>query len=691
MHDLKPRSKHDSGDSLNLTIKPEQSHQLQFWLLLVQRSLLLLLFFQFFRLLFYVYNQNEFMEMPVASIMNAWWFGLRFDLSAIFLSQAAFFTLMVLPVLRQPGRAKKIFECFFYAWVLTSFLANIADVELYQFTGKRMTFDFLFLLKDWFHQATQLSTYYWGLALVIASSFVAFVFLDQKLQTWLPCRSVIDREDRGGVTFRFNLSRLKWLAQSIVFLLIVIVSARGGLQLKPLKTAHAYQFDRPILGAFALNSVFSVLRTKSQSGLKEVNTYPDLKQAREVIQRFYDNGSQTALADGSLNGNTGLQKTLQGLALGNAQENRKVKNVIVIILESFALEYMGTLDGQTDYTPFLSELGRKGVFFKNHFANGRRSIEAVPSILCSVPSLMNEPFITSNYTANQLNCLGSNLKKMGYHTSFFHGGENGTMFFDSFSRRAGFDSYYGLNEFPDKNQENIEESWGVYDEPFFSYFKHSLDKTQDQTKTPFAAVFFSLTSHQPYAIPAKYQGRFPKGELEIHESLGYADFALKQFFEQAKTASWYNETLFVITADHTQKSNDPRFQNSQGVYRVPLIFYQPAGDYPHLDASLVAQHVDIQPTILHWLSGEEPKFVFGQSLIGANAGLAVNRTASGYWMMTDKDFYSFSEGAPVLRQKWTADRDSSGEPLDFDNNHVQLFHAYFQSFANGMISNSLTL
>ena len=113
---------------------------------------------------------------------------------------------------------------------------------------------------------------------------------------------------------------------------------------------------------------------------------------------------------------------------------------------------------------------------------------------------------------------------MGYDTSFFHGAPNGSMGFLGFGNILGFKNYYGKTEY--NNDADFDGIWGIWDEPFFQY----CAKTLNQKKSPFMATLFSVSSHHPFKIPEKYKGKFKKGPLEIHEPIGYTDFALKKFF-----------------------------------------------------------------------------------------------------------------------------------------------------------------
>ena len=189
------------------------------------------------------------------------------------------------------------------------------------------------------------------------------------------------------------------------------------------------------------------------------------------------------------------------------------------------------------------------------------------------------------------------------------------MSFDHYTKMAGFAQYYGRNEYQDKypNSKEDDSEWGIFDEPFFQYFAHQLQETPQ----PFFSSIFTLSSHHPYTIPQQYQGRFPKGHLAIHESVGYADYALKKFFQTASQMSWFENTLFVITADHTSEAYFPYYKNAVGQFRVPIAFYEPASNRKIREQKLM-QQTDIMPTVLDLLGVQADYVAFGSSVLDSS-------------------------------------------------------------------------
>ncbi len=379
-------------------------------------------------------------------------------------------------------------------------------------------------------------------------------------------------------------------------------------------------------------------------------------------------------------------------SLGNIQAMQR-KNVFIIILESFSAEHIGALNHQqgnnnSDFTPFLDSLALKSLVFEG-FANGKRSIEGIPAILASLPTWMTEDFITSQYASNKFNSLASLLKTEGYSTSFFHGGKNGTMGFDAFSRSAGFDNYYGKNEYPD--QEDFDGSWGISDEPYLQYIAKMLNNTPQ----PFMGTVFTLSSHHPYKVPEKHKKRFRKGPLKIQETIMYTDYALQKFFETASAMPWYANTIFVITADHTSEAWQPFYQNRVGQYAIPLIFFDPSNNSGE-HKEIIAQQTDIMPTVLDMLNYTKPFIAFGGSLLRENeprfslSYLNGNYQliADGYAWQTDHNLanalYNFENDSLLSNDLYATQKKLAAE-------NDRLLKAVIQQYNNRVIENKLSI
>ena len=257
--------------------------------------------------------------------------------------------------------------------------------------------------------------------------------------------------------------------------------------------------------------------------------------------------------------------------------------------------------------PFLDSLAQEGLFCRYSFANGRISIDALPSVMCGVPSLL-ESFTLTPYAQDQLQGIAHDLRGQGYSTAFFHGAKRESMALAGSAHNTGFEREYSRTDYADDR--DYDGTWAIWDEPFLQYFKKGLDGLQE----PFLGAVFTASSHHPFALPRQYEGVYPEGTQPIHRTVAYADDALRRFFREAQHAPWYANTVFVLTGDHTNQTDLPEYLTSAGLFEIPIVFYAPDGSLKgFLDG--VAQQLDIKPTLYHCLSYPLPYFSFGCDLL----------------------------------------------------------------------------
>ena len=203
-----------------------------------------------------------------------------------------------------------------------------------------------------------------------------------------------------------------------------------------------------------------------------------------------------------------------------------------------------------------------------------------------------------------------------------------------FTSLAGFDRYYGMEDFSDEAY--FDGNWGIYDQPFFQFFAQQLNQQQQ----PFISAFFSLSSHHPYKVQEAYADRFSGAKHPLLNTVAYTDMALKAFFDTASRMPWYKNTLFVITADHTGQSMNPEAGTLLGNFAIPMLLFSPADSTLHGESERVVQQIDIQPTLLHYLGIERPLFSFGRSMLENGDGYAINYL---------NKIYQYVEGEYVLQ------------------------------------------
>ena len=569
---------------------------------LFRRLFLVVLLLISLKICFYIFNRSHFSDSSISTLLSYLFWGLRFDLSAVFSINGLYIVLSILPF---PFIFKEIYQKLLKVLFVLSnavlYLIECADIAYFPFSQKRLTADVFSLIgnkHDFINLVPAFLHDYWYCILIWAIAAVVTLVLYGKF----PYRQKIEKEP------------FYWILP-IIYLLTLTLSVlivRGGTQIKPIQNAFAVMYAPPGHAPLVLNSTFSLTHSFNKSLTHRV---------------YFSDSVLTTLYDP-------VKKPSPALPF---QE----KNVVIIILESFSAEYTA-LGGRKSYTPFLDSLMTQSIVFNNAFSNGRRSNEGVPAIISGMPSWMGNPYISSAYSTNRINSIASLLKVKGYQTAFFHGADNGSMYFDKYMKTAGFDAYYGRNEFNDDSK--YDNSWGIWDEHFFKFYLKEMNKMQ----APFCTAIFSLSSHHPFSLPEEYEGRFPQGNLPIHPVVAYTDWVLKNFFDAASKTPWYANTVFVITADHTGPSNDQFYLNPVGSYKIPLLIYDPSRNTEGEKIGTAAQQIDIMPTILEYLHYPEAYFSFGSNLLDQSLPhFALSFLNSTYQFVYDDYFMQF-DGTKTL-------------------------------------------
>ncbi len=566
---------------------------------LIKRIIALLAIFTLCRILFYAFNHTYFSELGFADFMSILYHGIYFDASTAVLLNFVFIFLALLPFpFRERSGYARFQKWLFMVVNSIALLSNCTDLVYFQFTTKRTTADVFSFFgggigNDLGRLLPLFLKDYWYVALI----WIALVWLLAKMYT------------KAGKHQTIAWDKKQYIRQSAVFVissLIALIIYRGGFQLRPIGIVNAGEYVDSKNVPLVLNTPFSILKSMEVQGI-EPNIY------------FTDEAA--------------LKKQFDPYHTPHPKGEFKKLNVFIIALESFSKEYVGALNHRgSGYTPFLDSLIGQSLTFVNAFSNGKKSIEGIPSIIASIPTWTDEPYITSRYGSNEINSLASILKAEGYNTSFFHGGTNGTMGFDAFAKLVGYDNYYGRKEY--NNEKDYDGNWGIWDEDFLQYTANMVNKKPQ----PFFATLFTLTSHHPYPMPDKYKGKFKEGPLEIEKTIGYSDYALRRFFETAKKMPWFNNTLFVLSADHTGISSDPFYTNRIGNYSIPILYYMPGSNLKGLD-STITQQIDIMPSILDYLNYPKPYFAFGNSVFDtAGAHYAMTFNSGRYQLL--ENYYS---------------------------------------------------
>ena len=556
------------------------------YVVLALRLLLVFAFYTITRLLFYALNQSLFADMDTAYLINLMYHGLRFDASAIAYTNSLVILMHILPFrFRYNKGYQKATSVVFYVVNAIGITLNMIDVVYYRFTMKRTTTGIFqeFENENPFSFFSFILTY-WYITLIVVALVLLLIWLHRKINA----RQSFVRL-RNYIYYPLGIALMSFVVY------YTVGAMRGGYTpgTRPITLSNAAEFVRkPEHRSIVLNTPFALIRTIGKNRL----TRKEYFNEEELNEIFY--------VKQQLNDSTSLFNKFEG------------RNLVLIIWESLHKEWVGSLnrdiEGYSGYTPFIDSLINESYVFTRGYANGRKSIDALPSIIAGIPS-SETPFVLSHYSGNKINSMASVLKNKGYYSAFFHGAPNGSMGFSAFMQQAGFDSYLGMTEYG--NKKDFDGHWGIWDEPFLQYMAKEINHLSE----PFLAPVFTLSSHYPYRIPKEYEDVFPKGHIPIHEGVGYSDNALRNFFATVSQEDWYENTLFVITGDHAVDGHLPEYKTAEGAFTTPVIFYAPGTDFVGFNDSTVVQQTDIMPTVFSMLGVRDKYIAFGNNMFDPEA------------------------------------------------------------------------
>ena len=535
--------------------------------------LLVYVVYQIARLEYYLENTDY-----LTYSFKAWRGGLLFDTSAIIYTNALYILLMLLPF-KQSGYQ----QCCKWLYLIINGVAlaiNLADSVYFQYTMRRTTTT---VFSEFSNEG--------NLGSIIGTEFIHHWYLVLLFMgvMWLLWRLYATPKKHHALN----------LASLILIVPLCVAGIRGGFTtaVRPITISNANQYtQRPTDAALVLNSPFSLIRTIGKNVFTVPAYFENEADMEAVYSPVHHPISPRLSRDSRISSDSSFTR----------------KNIVVLIVESFGREYIGALNKDLEggkykgYTPYVDSLINKSTTFRYSFCNGRKSIDGMPSILSSIPMFV-EPFILTPASMNDYTGLAGLLAKEGYETAFFHGAQNGSMGFEAFARKTGFQKYFGRTEYEAAHgTDDYDGTWAIWDEPFLQYYANEMSKMHE----PFMTAVFTASSHHPFVVPEQYQKIYPEEGLEIHKCIRYTDMAIGRFFETASRQPWFNNTIFVLTSDHTNMSDHAEYQSDLGGFCSPIIIFDPSQPEGKTEDK-IAQQIDILPTILGMLGYPKTYLAFG--------------------------------------------------------------------------------
>lgn len=553
------------------------------WRLVVLYAVLLLC-----RVVFYLYNAQLIGPIPDNEVMTLLAGALKFDTASVVYADGIFILLALLPLrLRQRRWYRRLM--FGYYVVVNSLLVvatNLADTVYFRYTQKRFTADEIFFADN-------------DNSLQLVGKFMAENWY--LVVVWVVLTALLVVGYRRRVREE-SLLRSGWpyYAGGVAILALgaglSIAGMRGGMtrMTRPITLSNATLYTSESGKAnLILSNPFCILRTAGSSSSVKFRTFYTADELPRLFTPVHQQVDSTAV-------------------------NLAGRNIMIFILESMSAEHSAYLCPeiyadlpQKGFTPFLDSLMRRGLTFRRMYANGTRSIQAMPSVLGSIPSFRT-PFVLMPQSLGESRQLPAILADKGYSTAFFCGSEHGSMGFGAYARSAGVERLVSREDYEARHgREDFDGYWGIWDEPFLQFLGEELGTMPE----PFFATLFTLSSHHPFVVPEKYAATLPDGYTKIHKGVAYDDQAFRRFFERYGSEEWFRRTIFVFVADHVSSEKFAEQTRSYpGNMHILGFIYTPDGALQG-EVTGITQQLDLMPTLLGIVGNREPYFAFGRDVL----------------------------------------------------------------------------
>ncbi|SET33773.1 Phosphoglycerol transferase MdoB [Hymenobacter actinosclerus] len=572
-----------------------------------------LLYFGLVRALFLVYYLPRTSALPAGTVPRIFGHALRLDASAAAYLCLAPFLLFVVGCLLGPrfGLARGLRGLTAVLVALVALL-TVADLALYGPWGFRLDATPLQYLRTPGEAAASATPGLLGLGLGLWLALLG--------AGWGLYKGVVGRLPDLPAGFGRGRAALAGL----LYLALLVVPLRGGLQQIPINQGDVYFSPVPFANHAAINVPWNVLNSLflQNSTRNPYQFLPDTTAARLTASLY-----QTAGPD-----------TVRLLRPGLRQPN-----VLFIILESFTGKLVGHLGGEPGVTPTLDSLSRTGVAFRNVFAAGDRSQKGLVALLSGYPNQPATSIIKYPRKTEQLPHLARVLREQGYSTAYYHGGELAFANMKSYLVTAGYQRFTERADFRAQDQNA---KWGAHDHVLFA---RMLQELAGQPQ-PFFVTAFTLSSHEPFDVPMRTRFAGSNEASQFRNSVYYTDHVLGQFLQSARQQPWWANTLVVLVADHGHPQPGSSPVHDPAKFRIPLLLTGGALAPAARGRQVLTygSQTDVAATLLHQLNLPATNFPWSRDLL-APAPPAWPGGAA---------FYSFTDGFGVATPAGTVTYDN---------------------------------
>ncbi|NHZ85354.1 MAG: sulfatase-like hydrolase/transferase, partial [Planctomycetia bacterium] len=549
-----------------------------------------LTFFQILRLFFIVYHLKKFAGIPIIEITKVLPYSLRLDISAVCYIFAVIFFLLILGEFIKKKFTTNIITYYSYLWIIIISLIAVVDVQIYKEWGSKINSEAF----SFFNTPNEIiSSIISSPVILLLILFILFSALGIILYSsvFKLSQRFIIQEQRDTLLIRV----IKLVFFYCLLFVLLVIGARGGIQLAPMNTSFAYFSIHEILNNSTINPTWNL-------------SYSILEQPknRSYYLRFNTDELDLLLID------------YQPIATENTISifNKTDKpNVVLVIIESFTADIIESLGGLPNVTPNLDSLIKHGLSFENFYASGNRTFKSLPAILNGYPSLPADRVIKYRYIYKNFPSLAHTLNKYGYFSSFYYGGESEFANMRALITESGYNLLIDQRNFKDVEKNS---KWGAHDHVVFDRVLNDIDSFE----TPFFTTILTLSNHEPFEVPTEpvFKGEKDQKVMLFKNTAAYTDMSIGDFIRKASTKTWYNNTIFIFTADHGHSYAKNRInKKNPEMFHIPLVIYSNllADEYRGRKITKYSSQVDIAALLFSQLKFDYSDFIWSKNVLDA--------------------------------------------------------------------------
>ncbi|MEA3523010.1 MAG: sulfatase-like hydrolase/transferase [Campylobacterota bacterium] len=528
------------------------------------------IFLMMLRIWLYFRYIDDFASLTFFEMIQSFFMGFRVDMITLF-------TFLALPILMLVFPYRKVFNTSYrytisvlWAVILTVMIFIIVgDILYFGFVHRHMTSELYIMMEDYGLLIDMALDFYFVELIVTIVFLSVFFYFFTRIFTFPVLRQEFNKVD-----------------YFIFFLIIVMLflGVRQKLSGRPFGFPDAFAVSKTASGNLAINGFFSAYRSSKSKGKVNVKKI-DVNATRKLLA-----SERTRF----ISAEYPLMRQFIDIKSSHSY------NIVIIMLESWSASYIDSFsDTSYQVTPNFDAIASQSLKFNNFYANGQRSIEGVVALFAGIVQPSALANIGWGLELNNLSYLGNMAKEHGYDTLSMQSSNRSSFHLDSISAIAGFDEYYGAQDMPEGDLESKERrpKFGTWDGNMFRLLSEKLNSL----KEPFMSYAFTSTTHSPFYSPGKKWEKYPHSSASENgflNTLYYSDAMLGEFFQRSKKEPWFDNTIFILTADHTLGYKIKKQKNTLKVrHHIPLLIYAP-NIFEAKTVETLASQDDIFPTII---------------------------------------------------------------------------------------------